>query len=239
MNGLVTVRTQSTRLPGKCLLPFAGVRVIEHIIERCQVYDIDPIICTTHLAEDDILVGIAKDYGVRYFRGSVKNKLKRWYDCAVQFGLETFHSVDADDPFFDGNEMHRSMQLLAQGFDMVKPTLSSSKGGASVGYSLRTSIIEQAISGTDENTDTEMMWHFIQDLKKLRIVELQEEERDKRKMRLTLDYEEDYWLLATVARIVGRLADRNEVDDLFKKNPNLAEINWFRNEEWAEGQLRK
>ena len=239
IDGLVTVRTQSTRLPGKCLLPFGDVRVIEHIIERCLRYDIDPIICTTQLPEDDVLVDIAQHYKVRSFRGSVKNKLKRWYDCATFFGLEVSHSVDADDPFFDGQEMHRSMALLNEGFDMVKPTATSSAGAASVGYSLRTSIIAKAISGTDDTTDTEMMWHFIQDQHDLRISELDEQDHATPTMRLTLDYEQDYWLLASIARILGRLADRKAIDDLFRRNPDLAAINWFRNEEWAQGQVRK
>ena len=239
IEGLVTVRTQSTRLPKKCLLPFGDVRLIEHVIERCGIYDIDPIICTTLLPEDDVLVEIAKSYNVRYFRGSVKNKLKRWYDCATHFGLSCFHSVDADDPFFDGDEMHASMRLLATGYDMVTPTPSSAQGGASVGYSLRTAIIANAIKGTDDDTDTEMMWHFIQDQQDLKITNLPESKDPKPQMRLTLDYEEDYWLLASLQRMVGRLADRSAVDAVFARNPDLAKINWFRNEEWADGQRRK
>ena len=59
------------------------------------------------------------------------------------------------------------------------------------------------------------------------------------KVRLTLDYEEDYWLLQTVRRILGSLTSRQEVDELFIRNPDLYQINWFRNEEWKQKQIEK
>ena len=58
------------------------------------------------------MIEIAKKYKIKYFRGALVNKLKRWSDCAEHFKINHFHSVDADDPFFDGEEMHKSMSLL-------------------------------------------------------------------------------------------------------------------------------
>ena len=58
-------------------------------------------------------------------------------------------------------------------------------------------------------------------------------------LRLTLDYEEDYWLLDSVRRILGNLTSRDEVDQLLLSNPDMYKINWFRNEEWKTGQLSK
>ncbi len=57
--------------------------------------------------------------------------------------------------------------------------------------------------------------------------------------RLTLDYEEDYWLLESVRRMSGNLATRQEINKLFLSNPDLYKINWFRNQEWRENQLIK
>ena len=73
----------------------------------------------------------------------------------------------------------------------------------------------------------------------MRSVVLDEQDIDLITIRLTLDYEEDYWLLATVQRIVGSLAPRKEIDELFRKNPDLYKINWFRNQEWKKKQLDK
>jgi spore coat polysaccharide biosynthesis protein SpsF (cytidylyltransferase family) len=58
-------------------------------------------------------------------------------------------------------------------------------------------------------------------------------------MRLTLDYEEDYWMLESVRRMLGNLTSRDKVDQLFLSNPDMYKINWFRNEEWQLAQVNK
>ncbi|MEI7706994.1 MAG: hypothetical protein WCI90_01910 [Chlorobium sp.] len=238
--GFVTVRTSSSRLPAKCLLPFGEGNVIEHIIRRAQSLGIEPILCTSIDKSDDILEQIASNEDVKCFRGSLVNKLKRWSDCANFFDIEHFHTVDADDPFFDGEEITRSMQLLKDGnYDMVCPTESSSAGGASVGYSLTAEIVRRVSSSLPLESDTEMMWYYLEKITNLKKVVLPEEATLPPMARLTLDYEEDYWLLVSVLRIIGGQASRAEVNRLFLSNPDLFKINWFRNQEWKKAQLAK
>ena len=238
INGFITVRTSSTRLPNKCLLPFGEISVIEHIIKRAQFYNINPILCTSTDKSDDILVEIAKKNKINYFRGSLQNKLKRWLDCAKYFDLEYFHTVDADDPFFDGDLMNESLNILKnKKLDIVTPTISSSTGGASVGYSLTTNIIQKALFNVDENSDTEMMWYYIEKVPNLKKEILKEKPNYiKQDLRLTLDYQEDYWLLTSLQRIHGNNVTRKEIDDFFILNPDFYKINWFRNSEWKAAQ---
>lgn len=238
--GLVTVRTSSTRLPAKCLLPFGDGNVLTHIIRRARALGIEPIVCTSVDPSDNIIEKIAVDEGAKCFRGSLRNKLKRWSDCAAHFGLAAFHTVDADDPFFDGDEIKASMHLLAGGhYDMVCPTISSSAGGASVGYSLTAEIVNRASDLIPAETDTEMMWYHMEKIPNIRTQVLPEDRPLPFKVRLTLDYEEDYWLLESVRRISGNLATRQDINHLFLTNPDLYKINWFRNEDWKAGQLSK
>ncbi len=238
--GLITVRTSSSRLPGKCLLPFGEGNVIEHVIRRARHFGLDPIVCTSVDPSDNVLEGIAASEHVKCFRGSLANKLKRWADCATHFNLDAFHTVDADDPFFDGTEMERSFEFRAnKGWDMVCPTESSSAGGASVGYTLTTDVVCRACKGLAEETDTEMMWYHVEKVPNLKKAVLPEGNPRPQKLRLTLDYQEDYWLLESVRRMVGNLAPRAEVDELFRRNPDLHLVNWFRNAEWEAGQLVK
>lgn len=235
----ITVRTSSSRLSQKCLLPFGNGNVLEHIIRRAKHYDLDVIVCTSVDKSDDVIQLIAEKEDVKCFRGSMLNKLRRWRDCCDHFNIEKFHTVDADDPFFDGELIKKSFILLNKGYDMVCPTESSSAGAATVGYSMTKDIIYKACELTGENEDTEMMWYYVNKVEGLRKIILQEQEPNQIKVRLTLDYKEDYWLLQTVRRIVGNLASRKDVDDLFLRNPDLYKINWFRNEEWKERQHAK
>ena len=238
--GLITVRTSSTRLPSKCLLPLGDETVISHVVKRAISYGIEPIICTSTDKSDDILEEISKELGVKCFRGSLVNKLKRWLDCAEHFEVNSFHTIDADDPFFDGSEMIESLNLLKSGnCDVVCPTKSSSAGAASVGYSLTSAVIKRALVNIGDDTDTEMMWFYLEKVHGIRMAILPESRRQISGIRLTLDYEEDYWLLASIARILGNSASRDAVNQLFLNNPDLAKVNFFRNEEWKEAQLSK
>ena len=238
--GFITVRTSSTRLPNKCMLPLGDETVISHVVKRAISYGIEPIICTSTDKSDDILEEISKELGVKCFRGSLVNKLKRWLDCAERFNVNSFHTIDADDPLFDGKEMIASLDLLrSKDCDVVCPTESSSAGGASVGYSLTTAIIKKALENLDPDTDTEMMWYYLEKVSQVKMEILPEASNANIKVRLTLDYEEDYWLLASITRILGNSASRDAVNQLFLSNPDLAKVNFFRNEEWKEAQLSK
>ena len=104
---------------------------------------------------------------------------------------------------------------------------------------LTTAIIKRALENLDTDTDTEMMWYYLEKVRSIRMVNLPEASNATLKVRLTLDYEEDYWLLASIARILGNSASRDAVNQLFLNNPDLAKVNFFRNDEWKEAQLSK
>ncbi len=238
--GFITVRASSTRLPKKCLLPFGQGNVLNFVIQRARLYGIEPIVCTSTDSSDDIIEKIAIDERVKLFRGSLVNKLKRWSDCASHFGFEAFHTVDADDPFFDGNEMHASMKILYdESLDLVEPSEISSNGAGSVGYSIKAQIIEKAIENIGIEEDTEMMWEFLKKIPDIKIARIKDNENTPKKIRLTLDYQEDYWLIESVRKMVSVNAPREEIDNLFKHNPDLYLINWFRNGEWKNSQNEK
>src|SRR5262249_20200360 len=96
----------------------------------------------------------------------------------------------------------------------------------------------KAIAGLPEETDTEFIWNFFRRLHGLRSACLPETEPGI-KVRLTLDYAEDYWLLEFVRRIVGNMAHRREGDALCTRHPDLYLVNWLRNEQWKAAQEAK
>lgn len=231
--GFITVRTGSSRLPGKCLLKFGDGNVLKHVIRRARFFGFEPLVCTTILEEDNIIEEIAQKEGCLVYRGSVKDKLQRWLAACKKFDIKSFHTIDADDPFFDGELGQSSFHLLQGGYDIVYPSNRIYIGG--VGYSLTRDIIEKACS-IKKSDDTEMMWYYIEKVPGLRKIELPVPDARIASIRLTLDYEEDYWILLTVRRILGAKATRREIEDLFLRNPDLHKINWFRNEEWKKIQ---
>jgi len=218
------------------LLDFGQGNVLEHIIRRCKFFGFEPLVCTTTLGEDDVVRDIAQKEGCLFYRGSAEDKLQRWLGACDQFDIESFHTVDADDPFFDGELGHKSLRLLDEGYDIVYPSSSIYIGG--VGFSITSDIIRKACS-LKESDDTEMMWYFVEKVPDLRRIEIPVPDGRTASVRLTLDYEEDYWMLLTVLRILGPQATRQEIEDLFSRNPDLRQVNWFRNEQWKSLQVEK
>ena len=235
----ITVRSSSTRLPEKCFLPFGNGTVLEHMIQRVQFYNLEPIVCTTTEDSDDAIVDLAKKCNVKFYRGPIANKLLRWSQCCEHFSLDSFHSVDSVDTFFFGDEVKRSYELLQTGFDMVAPSPSSSNGGATVGYSLTADIVKRASLGMSDDLDTEMMWSYIERVSGLKKIVLKDPSNFVVKNRMTLDYHEDYVLLEAIRLMIGNLATREQVFNIIKKNPNLVKINEFRSGEWKQGQNNK
>ena len=84
-----------------------------------------------------------------------------------------------------------------------------------------------------------MMWFYLEKITDLKKKILPSISKSKLKLRLTLDYKEDYWLLESLRRLVGNLATRDEINTLFLNNPDLHKINWFRNLEWKIAQDSK
>lgn len=236
-SGLITVRTSSERLPKKCLLPFGKDNIITHIIKRTESYDIEPIVCTSIEKSDDVIEKICYELGVKIFRGSRNNKIKRWSDCTSFFNIEHFHTIDADDPFFDGNEMKRSMSLLKKNnLDIVEPYKYSTSGAGILGYSFLSSYLSEICNHLDDEVNTEHIPDFIYDnnnFKKETILPLK---ITNLKMRLTLDYEEDYTLLSSIRLLLGNNATRDQINNLFERNPDLHKINWFRQIDYLKRQ---
>lgn len=232
----ITVRTTSKRLPKKCLLQFGDGNVLQHVINRAKFFEFDPIVCTTENSSDNIIIEIARKEEVKCFRGSEINKLKRWSDCCERYDIEKFHTVDADDPFFDDKLVRKSMEWLdSKKVDAVYPTNHSSNGGATVGFSLTKDILLKAL-GFADSENTEMVWKFLEKVPGFRFARLKNNTNPPQ-VRMTLDYYEDYILLYMVEKLVGTYASRTDViDTLLKRNPDLYRVNWFRNEDWKKGQ---
>lgn len=100
---IVQARVGSSRLPNKILLPFQGEKcILEIIIEKLkQVENSNVIIATSDNPNCDPIETVAKKNGVDCFRGDENDVLKRFVDCAEQFGSKDIIRVCSDNPFLD------------------------------------------------------------------------------------------------------------------------------------------
>jgi spore coat polysaccharide biosynthesis protein SpsF (cytidylyltransferase family) len=207
-------------------------------VRRCFHYKIKPIICTTVARNDNEIIILAKKLKVSYFRGSENNKILRISQCCKKFNINFFHTIDADDPFFCGVAVKKSLnEIIKNNFDIIKPTQSSSMGSGLLGYSAKAAIFHLISQEIHKNTNTEMMWGFFKKISKLKIKKLKELPFAI-KARLTLDYHEDYIFLETIRLLLGNFATRKSISNLIKKNSDIVKINMFRNSQWIKNQKK-
>ncbi len=240
----ITARTSSTRLPRKVLLPIRGKAVIEHDIERAKsVKGVDAVIlCTSDRPDDDVLEKIAKKQNINFFRGPLKDIIARWLGAATKFNLDYFVEFDGDDLFCDPGLFDSAIkQMLKEPCDMLRPPPDLVCGGA--GYCISVSALKKVyeIKGTDD-VDFWPVYFTDSGLFKVRDLKVDDPIFKNPEARLTLDYPED---LEFFKRVFDELKiDTNNVPlrrilKLFDQKPEIAEINLFRQQEFADNQKRK
>ena len=244
----ITVRYSSSRLPGKCLQKLGNNSVLGHCILRAKKANFRVIVCTGSDMADTAIVDESIKYGCEVFTGDSLNKILRWSNCFQNFGIEFAHIVDGDDPYFDPIEINESLNLLvSEKLDLVRTSLKSDSGFASVGLSVTAKHMrELALRSLNLNSqDLDVVpwnlllngqdnWKFSPDNHLI--------EGDSTQLRLTLDYPEDLELLQSIALKLEYFAPRIEVEKFVLDNPNIYKINTNRNIDFIENkrvQLRR
>ncbi len=101
--GLVVARMGSTRVPGKAMIDLCGKPVLYHILQAAvRVSELDEVcLATTTLSADDVLVQVAKDCGLKVFRGDPEKVLDRIYHAAHMMEAQFIVDIGGDCPLID------------------------------------------------------------------------------------------------------------------------------------------
>ena len=235
---LITVRTSSTRLPRKAILDINGKPTIQYLIENIKKSRLADkvILCTSEEPDDDILCQIATDCGIDYYRGSLKDKLVRWMETCKEYNIDFFVNVDGDDLFFDYN----LADLVIEQYNEYPCDFIDGNGLYNDVYGVRTKALKKVCDIKDTNDTEYIRLYFTEtnlfDVKKINNIP---EKYIKRKVRMTLDYKEDFEFFKTV--IEGVLPNELTLDNInnfLYNNPSIANINYFLDEEWKSNQKK-
>ena len=240
----ISVRTGSSRLPKKALYEIQGKTTIEYLIDRLKKskYAEKVIVCTTELKEDDILCDIAERNDIDYFRGSSPDKLMRWLGATEKYGVDFFVNVDGDDIFFDAGladvcfEQCEYEHWCYYDLDFI-----DGQGQYNDVYGVSSHALNM-VCESKQSDETEFIKPFFYEIEEYiniqKIVNVPDKYK-KRKMRLTLDYEEDFEFFKTVIEYFLDNSKEMEFEDIVKyieENPEVSNINWHREQDWKENQ---
>ena len=100
---VILSRFNSSRLPGKALLPIEGKPVLLYIYERlAKVFDPKSIIiATSKNSSDDPIYEFSKKYKIQCFRGSLTNVAERFYFAGKYLNLDIALRINGDNIFVD------------------------------------------------------------------------------------------------------------------------------------------
>lgn len=200
------------------------------------------VVCTSDRPQDDVLEEIAKKEGVLCFRGSLEDKLDRWRGAAEKFGADYIITLDGDDPFFGPELIEMEIeQIKREQPDFLNIPKGLVCGGSEFG--IKTTALQKVCEIKDSH-DTEMMWVYFTDTGLFKVIDFQVDDPIywNGKIRLTLDYPEDYEFFKRVFEELNMTRNTTPLRvilELLEEKPEIPAINFFRQQEFLDNQKKK
>ncbi len=228
ITAIVQARIGSHRLKGKVIKKINNKETILLLLNRLSMAKkIDKIIVAIpNTKEDDLLYKILKKNNYNVFRGSEKNVLKRYYDCAKQFKCKNIVRITGDCPLIDPKIVDKLINIFKKNkFDYVTNRgLFTEKRTFADGmdveiFSLKSLEIanSNAISANDKEHVTE---YFLRSdiFKKYNY----QDKQDFSNLRITLDTHFDFKLLKKIFnRFKNKMFYYDDIISIYKKNKNI------------------
>jgi len=224
---LITARLKSSRLPLKIIKDLNGKTVIERIIDRAKdIQGISEIVlCTSSNPQDKPLINIAKKNNISYFLGDEDDVLQRLFDASILHDLDYFLGITADNPLFSIRYSNLIIEEIKKGeHDFIK--IRGLPFGTAT-YGMNTKALE-TVCKIKTIIDTEIWGYLIDKPDIFDVITIKATGKLQRpKLRLTLDYEEDYKLLNHVYTNIPFVTtlDLEKVIDYLNDHPEVAKIN--------------
>jgi len=230
----------SSRLPGKVMTLLDNNPSIFYTINQlkhCKLID-KIIVATTKNPEDDIIDEYVRNIGIDVFRGDSDDVLSRYYNCAKIHSLSSILRITADCPLIDPLIVEKGISLfLGSTYDYVTNTFPRTfpDGNETEIFSFKA--LDTAYSNSNLHSEHEHVTPYFRNNKeKFKILNFTNSENISH-LRWTLDYDVDLKLIRLIlSKLDTRPIHMNDILQLFKKEPELIEIN--KNHKPNEGYLK-
>ena len=230
---IIEARMTSSRLPGKVLLPIAGIPALEMMIERLKQSKLLDEICvaTTINKTDDPIVALAERLGVFFFRGSESDVLGRVLGAAVHVKADIIVEMTGDCPFADPVLVDRGIEeFFAHDVDYAANVLESTFANGFDVQVFPTKILDEVAHLTKDPVDrTHVSYYIYMHPEKYRLHNWEADpESYVPEFRMTLDEDVDYRALKYVAEALLPLYPNftaRDVTQYLRTHPEVVAIN--------------
>jgi len=232
--GIIQARMGSSRLQGKVMYKLNEKTILETIVlmlKHSKFLD-KIIVATTDLKEDDVIIDLCKKIGIDFFRGSSKNVLERYYECAKKFDGDIIVRITGDSPIIDSILTDRAIKLcIDNNYDYVSNVMHLTYP---LGYNscevFPFRILKKLhFSNNDPMSKEHVTYHIRKYPESYNIGELSAPQLLQRSnWRLTIDYAEDYKLMKKLFSLFFKdnyVVYYESLVKFLEINPDILEIN--------------
>ena len=233
---ILQARMSSTRLPGKVLMKIDNENtmldcVINQLKNSKQIKNL--VIATTEQKEDDVIVELVKRREIKYFRGSKKDVLDRYYQCAKKFNFSKIIRITSDNPLIDYEIADMVVKhFKSNNYDYItidQPQISTFHQTYPWGYNVEVftfSALENAWKNAKLLSEREHVTPYFYKNNEIFKQTSIENSEDLSRFRCTVDTKYDLELIQKIySNIKKRPILLSDVIKLLKANPELVKIN--------------
>ena len=188
-----------------------------HIWQRCRAAEgiADVVVATTDQPADDAIVAMCAAYSIPYFRGSEHDVLDRYYQAALRFQADPVLRITADCPVIDPGVMVAVLQmhqLSGRRYDIVGAAAGAGAihtdgchfpDGVDVecySFTALQRLAETTFTPFDREHVSPYAWRHPEEYAVGRVFA----PADYSAYRLTVDYEEDYFVIKNIYEVLWR-----------------------------------
>lgn len=237
---IITARTSSKRLKKKIMLNINDkYKTVDILIKRSKLIGLPIILATSKSKTDDKLVNYVKrKYKINIFRGSLNNKVKRWYDCFIKYNLKSACFVDGDDLLIDYELYKKNFLKIKKisGPYMLKNPKNIITGAFT--YIMNFKFLEKLYLKSKNLKQVDVIDDLYENEKTIKKIKLTKMLKQK-KLRFTLDYNDDYIFFKEIFKKFNPNSKIKNIIKFLEKNKNLSKINYYLNKSWKINQLKE
>ena len=230
---IIQARMGSSRLPGKVLMKSGnGMPLLYHVINQlrhCSKVK-NLVIATTTNQEDDEIEKFADNNSVNVFRGSEKDVLDRYFQCAKKYSFSTIVRITSDCPLIDPQIVDKVIERFFSGnYDYATNTLIRTFPIGTDVEVFSFSVLETAWKNTQLPSEREHVTPYLRNKGNFKTINV-ENDTNISNLRLTVDRIEDFELIKEILNNISiNPIHLEDILELFSRKPELIEINKYIN----------
>ena len=228
---ITQARVNSTRLPNKIFLTAKNKSFLAYHIDSLKATGIEVIVATTNNGSEKPIIEFCNKNDVHSFKGEEDNVLKRFYDCAVKYKIDTIIRVTSDCPLIDKEIILKGVgeyqKIKNHALIYVSNTIDRTYARGMDFEIFSFQALEDAFYNAKEFSDREHVTPYIWKNKSNKIVIKQVlDSENSSDLRLTLDTKEDQHLLTElIEKYNAEKLSYNQIKTLLNDNESLRSIN--------------